>query len=177
MGGMEDRRMVATQQQRYQYHSGHEFFDAARDAVRDNRSALKQLREIEEGATASGSGYGVHVRTSPEPDRIAMLVAAKAERKERLSIRIERNERIMDAAGVVIYGTGWDGFAGIAALLGDTVADVMHWYYLDARKWCEVGKLVGYSPSRCRQMRDAALDLVDAYGLDKVLDGLGIACD
>lgn len=163
--------------ERYQFHSAREFFEAARLAVIDNRRALDQLRVLEDGGAGTGGGYGVHVRTTPEPDRIAMLIAAKAERKERLGIRIERNERLMDAAGVVIYGRNWDGFAGIAALLGDTVADVMHWYYLDCRKWEEVSALVHLSASRCRQMRNSAIDLVDGYGLPHVLEGVGIACE
>ena len=50
------------------YSSASEFFEAARRAIRDARIAQEQLDALDSHGESGGTGLGVHVRTSSEPD-------------------------------------------------------------------------------------------------------------
>lgn len=165
--------MSAQPQETGTFTSAREFFDAAREAKPDQKRAEELLEQIE-SEQPHGSGLGAHVRSSPRADAMAAIVARRMDRAERLRLRIEADSAIIDAAGIILWGAGWDGFAGVASILGDEYADVMDHYYIGHHTWTEVGYLVHWSPSLCRRMRDKALRIVDDYGIDRILEGTGI---
>lgn len=152
------------------------FFEAARRAVHDLPSIQAQLERVEDEGPRSGS-MGMHARTTAQADPIGARVVRKVDRAARLERRIAAYELIADAAGEVVWGSSWDGFAGICAVLGERYADVMDHYYVQGLAWSEVSTVMKLSPSRCRQLRNVALDCVDAYGIGRILEGLGIATD
>ena len=160
----------------YRYGSARELFEAARAAAQENERTRRMLSTMEESEGMRGAGTGARVAAGSVADPMAR-VDVRVDREAAWHRRVEENCALIDLAGAVIYGRWYDGEGGVDALLSTAHADVLWWYYLACEPWRSVGERTGYSEQRCRQMRDEALDTVDAYGLRRVIDGVGIAKD
>ena len=158
-----------------QFTSARELFEAAREASRDAERIRRQLAAMEGRATAlQGGGFEPRVRSTPDPDRIGRSVAAMVDREQELRRRQTEDYAILDVACAVLYGSANE--AGLDKLVPESWwADVLWWRYLDGSTWEEVGAAVGYSPRRCFDVAQAALDIVDAYGLARTSAGQGFA--
>lgn len=154
------------------YASARDLFDAARDAAMECERTRQMLLRMEHAAEGiGGASFEPRVRTTSEPDRMGSRVAALIDREDAWRARIEEDERLMDHAVRVIYGADQDGRGGVDALLGATYADILWWRYLAAESWEGVARAVGYSARRCVELRDIALDFVDANGIRATIAG------
>lgn len=130
--------------------------------------------EDAEGPTGGGMGPRVSSGTVSDPMR---RVDARIDKEGVWARRIAEDERLMDHAVRVVYGADQDGRGGVDALLGATYADILWWRYLAAESWEGVARAVGYSARRCVELRDIALDFVDANGIAATIAGerMGLA--
>lgn len=129
--------------------------------------------ELREGGSG-GDGAKVSGGSVSDPMR---RVDARLDMEAQWGVRIEENEQLMDYATSVLYGRDQDGKGGVSLLLGMLYADVIWWHYLGCETWARTGDIVGYSPQRCKALRDIAFDFVDGLGLANIIDGKGIAED
>lgn len=161
---------------RVEFVDAREFFAAVRAASEDIRrtsAAIERMR-AREGVRAQGyspatSGGGCDAnRTDP--------LVSRMDYERRVSARVEAERRLVAAAECVIYGDQ-AGLGGVSALLGTAVADAMWWRYCSAEDWRCVADMTSRSESWCRQAVESALDVCDAYGIDAMRRGLGLACE
>ncbi len=157
----------------YSYQSARELFEAAREASRDAERIRSQLLAMEGRALSlGGGGFDPRVSSSHDPDRMGREISALVDRERELRRRQEEDYALLDLACAVLYGD--DNDAGLDKLVPEGWwADVLWWRYLDGATWEEVGRAVGYSPRRCFDIAQAALDIVDANGLARTRQGLG----
>ena len=158
----------------HRYESARDLFEAARNAAQENDRTRRMLVAMEEQEGLRGAGTGARVASGSIGDPMSR-VDARVDREAAWHRRIEENCELIDLANAVIYGRWYDGEGGVDALLTSAHADVLWWYYLAREPWLRVGEKVGYSEQWCRQMRDEAFDMIDSYGLQQVIDGLGLA--
>ncbi len=65
----------------------------------------------------------------------------------------------------------------VTELLGGTAASVVRLRCMDAMGWGALAAALGMSLTAARQSCDAAMDLMDALGPGRVLDGNGCATE
>ena len=161
----------------FDFTSARDLFEAAREASRDAERIRRQLTAMEDRAAALQSGgFEPRVRASREPDQVGTRVAALVAREHELRKRQQEDYAMLDLACAVLYGDA--NKAGLDKLVPESWwADVLWWRYLDGSTWEQVGEAVGYSPRRCFDVAQAALEIVDAYGLARTRLGVGIADD
>ena len=156
--------------------SARELFEAAREASRDAERIRRQLAAMEQRALSlGGSGFEPRVSATRERDRIGSAVAAAVDREQELRRRQQEDYELLDAACAVLYGRANEG--GLDRLVPPWWADVLWWRYLDGATWERVGDAVGYSPRRCYDVAQAALEVADANGLARTSAGVGSADD
>ena len=160
---------------RWEFGSARELFEAAREASRDAERIRRQLLAMEDRATSlGGGGLGARVRSTGDPDRMGARVAAKVDREQQLARRQTEDLNLVDRACEVLYGRGGGG--GLDRLVPEAWwCDVLWWRYLEGATWEEVGEAVGYSPRRCFDVAQAALDIADAAGAFSAGIGMGVA--
>lgn len=146
-----------------------ELFRAARDASHDADRVRLQLARMDAESGSLCGGFGLRVRSTPDPHRMEARAAASADRKEVLERRLEGDYALIDIACWVLYGR--DNETGLSVLVPEWWCDVLWWRYLHEAKWEVVADAVGYSEQRCRQVAEAALDTVDAWGLVATMQG------
>lgn len=151
--------------------SARDLFESAHDAAWECERCRRQLLAMRE---SSGAGSDIHVSRGSISDPMAR-VDRIIDREARWESIIERDEALMDYATAVLYGRDQDGNGGVDALLGSVYADVLWWHYLALETWERVGRIVHYSPERCKQLRDIAFDVIDANGLLETVNGIGMA--
>ena len=159
--------------QPYQFTSARELFEAAREASRDAERIRRQLDAMEQRALSLGGGMGERVSSTGEPDRMGGRVAALVDMEATLRERQEVDYALLDLACAVLYGPANKG--GLAALVPTWWADVLWWRYLDGSTWEQVAEAVGYSPRRCFDVAQTALEVADYYGLARTRQGMGSA--
>ncbi|MGN9233696.1 hypothetical protein ACTM8Z_00095 [Atopobiaceae bacterium HCP3S3_D6] len=156
----------------YRYASAHDFFEAVREASRDAERTRRAVSRMESREGVRAQSYGPRGRGGT---RDAM--AATDERmdyEERCRARVEADYALIDAACDVIYGRD-QRTGGVGALLGAAYADALWWRYCAAATWPEVAAGTGMSERWCRDAVRAATDVADAYGLERMASGLGLA--
>lgn len=158
----------------HHYESTRDLFEAARNAAQENDRTRRMLVAMEEQEGLRGAGTGARVASGSIGDPMSR-VDARVDREAAWHRRIEENCELIDLANAVIYGRWYDGEGGVDSLLSSTHADVLWWYYLACEPWRQVGERTGYSLQRCRQMRDEAFDMIDSYGLQHAINGVGLA--
>ena len=105
-------------------------------------------------------------------------MAATDERMDyeaRMRSRVEAVYAIIAEACDAIYGSDQTGSGGVCSLLGSAYADCLWWRYCAAATWAEVAEGCGMSERWCRDAVSVACDAVDAYGVGRVIRGLGLA--
>ena len=156
-----------------QYATAREFFEAARSSALDAERIRRELAAMDgREESLGGGGFGPRVRSTPEPDRMAGMVATHVDRRGMLERRQQEDYRLIDAACAVLYGA--DNRSGLYALVG-WPADAIWHHYLGLRTWEETASLVGYSEPHVRRMVAVALDLADANGQMWTELGVGMA--
>ncbi len=155
------------------YASAREFFEAVRETARDVEIVQRRLDSYERSAHALPGGIHERVSGTGEADRMAGRVASMVDAEDSLRRRLEDDYNALDLAHVVLYGR--DTCDGLASLAPSWWADVMSLFYCERLTWARVASTVAYSEQRCRQVRDASLDLIDAHGLCRVAAGMGMA--
>lgn len=145
-----------------QYATAREFFEAARDAARDADRIARELRSMEDRAGSLGGGrFEPRVRSTPDHDRMAGMVAAGIDREAMLESRQAEDYRLIDRACRVLYGS--DNRSGLYALVG-WPADAIWHHYLGLRTWDEAAALVGYSVRHVHERVAWAMELADTNG-------------
>lgn len=153
-----------------------DLFDAARVAAFECERIRRMLQAMEDAEQTCGAELGSKVQSGSISDPMRR-VDARIDKELLWLQRIEQDESLMDAATCVLYGRDQDGKGGVSLLLGMLYADVIWWHYLGCETWARTGDIVGYSPQRCKALRDIAFDFVDGLGLANIIDGKGIAED
>jgi len=147
-----------------------DLFESAREASHDAECVRLQLAELEAGAeSVGGGGFDPRVRSTPDPHRMESRAVARADREAALRDRMRADRALVDLACRVLYGT--DDETGLSVLVPEWWCDVLWWRYLDEAKWGSVARAVGYSEQRCRQVAEAALDVVDSWGIVATMQG------
>ena len=141
---------------------------AASEADRFSRAIARM--ESREGARARSYAE----RVSVGGDRDVMEPTDRRIDYEERCRRRDEDYALIDCACEVIYGRDQCS-GGIDAILGSAYADALWWRYCAAATWPEVAGGVGMSERFCRVAVRVALDTIDAYGLDRVATGLGLA--
>jgi hypothetical protein len=147
-----------------------DLFDAARRASHDAECIRLQLAEMKASAeSVGGSGFEPRVRSTADPHRMESRAIDHVDREAALGDRMREDRDLMDLAEWVLYGR--DDETGLSVLVPKWWCDVLWWRYLRDAKWARVGRAVGYSEQRCRQVAEAALDVVDSWGLVATMQG------
>ena len=146
---------------------------ARRSAIEAERTrrALERMAS-REGPRAQSYSPGT------SPGRVADPMATTDERMDyeaRMRTRVEADYAIIDEACDVIYGSDQTGSGGVCSLLGSAYADCLWWRFCAAATWAEVAEGCGMSERWCRDAVSVACDVVDAYGVGRVVRGLGLA--
>lgn len=157
------------------YASARDLFEAARDAALEVERTRRTISRMEQAEGVRAQGYQPPVRRSREDVNGTARTDARIDVEERMRRRIDEDYRLIDLAAEVCYGA-WPASGGVAALLGSAYADVLYFRYCQADPWGAVADKVGLSEKWCREAARPALDQVDAYGVDAVRQGLGLAC-
>lgn len=158
------------------YSSARDLFDAARGAAIECERIRRMLIAMESAEQSVGTALGMKVDAGSISDPMRR-VDARIDKESRWHQRIEEDERLMDLATSVCYGADQDGKGGLSLLLGMLYADIIWWHYLGTETWARTGDIVGYSPQRCKAIRDIAFDFIDGLGVANIIDGMGIAED
>lgn len=143
---------------------------ASQDLARMERAVGRmRAREGVRGAPLSGTRgpSGPRDATRATDDRMDYEAACAP--------AMESARSLLALADELAWGPG--GVGGVACLMGASAASVLHLRHVEARPWSQVALDMGLSESRCRQMEGAAMDLMDALGPGRVLDGNGCATE
>lgn len=155
-----------------------EFFEAARRASDDYARCERQLLALKYRAESLGGGTSSGAVAGSGHDALERRVVAKADVERTLEGRMARDEALMSVAASVLFGgEDVDQHDGLSALVPSFWAEALWWHYLQDMKWSDVSDVLGYSPSYLKAVARQALDVVDAYGLASVADGMGFAED
>lgn len=144
--------------------------EAALDAERIRRSLLRM--EGREGVRAQS--YEARGRSGHRADQMR-ATDERMDYEARMRRRQEDDYALIDLACDVLYGSEQTGSGGVTALLGPAYADCLWWRYCAAATWPEVADGCGMSERWCRDAVRAACDTIDAYGISRIVDGLGLA--
>ena len=155
------------------YQNAREFFEAARSAVLEVAKYHERVSRMEQteglrGASLSGTRGGSRRDVNGMGRVDARIDLEAAERRH-----IEEDYALIDRAASVLFGMTQRGDGGVDALLGWREARVVDLYYLEAMTWRQVAGVMGMSDGWCRSIANAAIDMCDAYGIERVLAGLG----
>lgn len=153
-----------------------ELFEAAREAVRDVERVDRMLENMEarEGLRAhpiavSRHGAGHSDPMKPTDARIDAEAAAHR--------RMEEDCAIIDLANALCYGRWYDGRGGVDALLGTMYADCLYWVYLSGEKMGTITRILQRNNSTVHTMNRTSFETLDAYGIQRAIDGTGLAMD
>lgn len=150
------------------------FDDARRCAIDADRIRLAIIRmESREGARAQT--YESHGRSGHRADAMAQT-DARMDYEGRMRLRQRRDYDVIDLACDVLYGPDQLS-GGLSTLLSPAHADAVCLRFCNAETWEAVAAGCGMSVRWCEGAVPRAMELMDAYGLDRVRDGLGLAAD
>lgn len=155
------------------YRNARELFEAARDAVRDRESASRQLAVMDSRRRGGASPLFGGGKGSPRDVNGTSANIAYMDAEARMRKRISEDERLVAFAESVLYGR--DGLGGLACLLGSQAADAVFWRYLGSDTWAACEGACGMSRKTIASLIDSAFDVLDAVGVERAIDGVGIA--
>lgn len=159
------------------YTDAREFFEAARRAAQDIESASRQLERMRAAEGVRAQGYQPGVSGTRSDVNGTAATVARIDWEGRMEARLAEDAALVECAMGVVYGDPSTGLGGVAALMGGPVADVMMWRYCRAQDWRWIAAMLDRSESWCRESAAAAMDVCDAYGIEAMRRGLGIACE
>lgn len=156
----------------YRFSCAKDLFDAAREASIDREAAARQLRHLDArrfstGRRADGAPPS-RTATDGTSASIAYLDFEEAARR-----RIAEDDELLGLAASVLFGEG--GRGGAASLLSHSHADVVFHRCVSAYTWDKVASVCGVAPATARRMAGELFDVVDAYGVERAVEGVGIA--
>ena len=155
-----------------------EFFEAVRDASDDYARCERQLLALRYRAESLGGGTSSGATAGSSHDSLERRVVVKADVERALEGRMACDEALMSMAASVLFGgEDVDQHDGLSALVPSFWAEALWWHYLQGLTWSGVADVLGYSESHLKAVARQALDVVDAYGLASVADGMGFAED
>ncbi len=155
------------------YRNARELFEAARDAVRDRESAARQLALMDSRRRGGSSPLFCGGKGSPKDVNGTASNIAYIDAESRMKARMAEDERLVELASTVLYGR--DGLGGLAFLLGSQAADAVFWRYLGSDTWAACEVACGMSRKTIKPLIDSAFDVLDAVGMERAIDGVGIA--
>lgn len=159
------------------FRSAADLFDAARDAAIDAERRSRVIRRMESREGVRAQSYESHGRSGHRADAMA-ATDARIDYERRTRLARQSDYDLIDLACSVLYGSDQTGAGGVSAMMGPAWADCMWWRFCAAAPWAEVAAGCGMSEAWCRKVCvPAVLDMVDAYGCERIADGLGMACD
>ena len=151
-----------------------DFFDSVYDAAREADRFSRAIARMESREGAKAQSYSERVSMGGDRD-VMEPTDRRIDYEERCRRRREEDYALIDRACEVIYGREDQCSGGIGAILGSAYADALWWRYCAAAPWPDVAAGVGMSERFCRDAVRVAIDTIDAYGLDRVATGLGLA--
>lgn len=157
----------------YEYQSAGDLFEAAREAAKDADRISRTLARMESREGLHAQSYQPSVRGGDHDVRAT--TDARLDYERRVRRRREEDYALIDLACSVIYGSDQTGSGGVAALMGADYADALWWRFCAAETWEAVAAGTGMSERWCQQAVPYAFDVIDSYGIRRVIDGLGIA--
>ncbi len=140
-----------------------EYFETVRDAAVELDRTSRTLERMRARTTPKAQRYdavGGGSGHSDPMDRVVDVVDFEAV----METRLKRDRELLADAASVLYGE--DGSAGVAKGMGSAYADAVYHRALDARTWDGVARIMFMSRSKVQQLYEAAIDYVDAAGLD-----------
>ncbi len=159
-----------------EYAGAADFFAAARRAALDAERLRRQLERMEAREGVRAQGYEAQGRGTRADVNGTDATVSRMDWEGRARERVREDYALIDAASAVVYGDSQDGLGGIDALMGPAVADAVWWRFCGAAQWREVAQRVEMSERWCREQVAAAMDVCDAYGMEAMRRGLGVAC-
>lgn len=157
----------------YSYQSARALFGDVRGAALDAERVSRTVSSLEAREGVRAQGYGPRGRGGGRDPMGA--TDERIDYESRVRRRLEGDYALIDAGSAVAYGADQMGSGGVEALLGPAYADVLWWRYCAAATWDRVAREVGMSKRWCQDASEAALDAVDAYGVWRMLAGVGTA--
>ena len=156
----------------FNYSSARDLFEAARDASLDREAAARQLRHLDSrrfstARRTDGMPSG-HTPSDGTGASVAFLDYERAAKR-----RMADDDALLRHATAVLFGT--DGMGGAASLISPSHADVVFQRYISAYTWDKAAAVCGVAPSTAKRMASELFDVVDAYGVERAVDGAGIA--
>lgn len=158
-----------------------ERYASARDMFEGFRAAADELRRYESAVRVMRAREGLRaqcydaVGRGSGPRDVMAATDARLDYETSMRPAIDADRALVADARTVLHGV--DGRGGISAVCGPVAAMVLELRYLDLLPWDAVGRAVCESPRTAQRRAAAALDAVDAYGVRRVVDGVGIACE
>lgn len=151
-----------------------ELFEQTRESVREMERQGRLLRKLEAREGLHGAGFEA-IRSSGISDPMR-ATDDRIDHEARIRRSMEDCERQLDYACAILYGEDYSGRTGGLYVLADhELADILCFYYCQALTWDEVSDMVGYARTPCISKAHQALDLIDAYGFERCIQGLGMA--
>lgn len=157
------------------YPSARDLFDDARRCATDADRIRTAIMRMESREGARAQSYGSHGRSGHRADAMRET-DRRIDYESRMRLRQQRDYDVIDLACDVLYGADQLS-GGLSSLLSPAHADCVCLRYCNAEIWDEVAAGCGMSVRWCEQSVPRAMELMDAYGLDRVRDGLGLAAD
>ena len=151
-----------------------DFFEAVRDASKDLDSMDSRLAALRAQTGLHAIRYDTpHVRGGQHDANAASDRFMELER--RFAKRRAEDRRMVDLAMDMLYGCERTGSAGLSALLDIRHADLLAMRYIYHETWPDVAAGTGMSERWCQNEIAPAFETIDAYGMQRVIDGLGLA--
>ena len=156
--------------------SARELFEAARDAIRDNERTRRILDTMEsrEGLRGHALTATGHAHGTADPMR---ATDARMDAEAAYHRRMADNWELIDLANALLYGRQYDGKGGVGTILDNKHADALYWWYLSGEPQKVATRVMGLTQPRILQLNRESFDTLDAYGLARALDGVGMAED
>ena len=156
------------------YEDARSFFHAVRDARLGLDAMDRALAQMRQRTGLRAIDYSaVHVHGG-QHDQMAQSDAI-ADYERATERQRAQMQHLLDAGMAVLFGR--DGMGGVAALMDMEHANVMMWRYVHAMQWNETARLMMRSPHWCCDAADAVMEMCDSYGMERMLEGVGMAED
>ena len=154
------------------YTCAKDLFDAARDAALDREAATRQLAHLDSRRFSmerrTDGTPSAHTATDGIGASVAFLDFEAAVRR-----RLAEDDEVLKLATAVLYGS--DGDSGASSLVSGRHADVVFNRYVRPHAWNKAAAICNVAPATARRMASELFDIVDAYGIERAIEGAGIA--
>ncbi|NLQ13313.1 hypothetical protein HGI81_05570 [Olsenella sp. KGMB02461] len=141
-----------------------DFFAEVRTAAEELERTNRQLDALQLHINDGGNSLTPRVVSSPSDVDGSLKIAGRMDRQAMLEARRKRFQNKISYAEHLLYGD--DGCGGVAAGCSDVAADVCWMRDCMLSTWDSISKVTELSRTRCRDLREAAMDYLDSVGLD-----------